>query len=184
MLQATLLASTAMELIRDLKPGATVDALMLLREKTVRTARTGNAYFDLLQALKNTDIRFSYDFSDSDNAFVHSGPRIQAMASNVILTPGDSRPCSTGLTSCFEALPNVTNSWHRVTTDVKYFFTAKVGVGLAWYYEKFDASDFATIDLPGDPGTPRIDYLGEIATGYGVRPYKGNTATVRLLYKF
>src|SRR3990170_7254238 len=50
MLQATLLASTAMELIRDLKPGATVDALMLLREKTVRTARTGNAYFDLLLA--------------------------------------------------------------------------------------------------------------------------------------
>ena len=33
-------------------------------------------------------------------------------------------------------------------------------------------------------GAPRIDYLGLISTGYGNRPYKGNTAFVRLLYLF
>ena len=40
------------------------------------------------------------------------------------------------------------------------------------------------IDLPGAPGTPRNDYLGEINTGYGNRPYKGNTGFLRLLYQF
>ncbi len=45
-------------------------------------------------------------------------------------------------------------------------------------------TDFNTIDLPGQPGTPRIDYLGEISTGSGNQPYKGNTAFVRLLCFF
>jgi hypothetical protein len=31
---------------------------------------------------------------------------------------------------------------------------------------------------------PRIDYLGEINTGYGNRPYTGNTAFMRVLYFF
>ena len=45
-------------------------------------------------------------------------------------------------------------------------------------------TDYATIDLPGQPGVPRIDYLGEIGTGYGNRLYKGSTAFLRLLYAF
>ena len=45
-------------------------------------------------------------------------------------------------------------------------------------------TDFATIDLPGQPGVPRIDYLGEISTGYGNRPYDGNSVFIRLLYRF
>ena len=129
-------------------------------------------YLDVLQAMKDTDLRFAYDYSDSDNGFVFSGPRIAGLLPN------------------FEQLPNVTNKWHRFTADLKHYFTAKVGVGFAWYYEKLDVTDFATIDTNGSvgyttaTGTPRIDYLGEISTGYGVRPYKGNTGTIRLLYKF
>jgi hypothetical protein len=38
--------------------------------------------------------------------------------------------------------------------------------------------------VPGQAGTPRIDLLGELSTGYGNRPYAGNTAFVRLLYRF
>ena len=68
--------------------------------------------------------------------------------------------------------------------DLKYYFTTKVGLGFGYWYEKFDVSDFATMDLPGQPGTPRIDNLGEISTGYGLRPYTGNSAFVRLLYQF
>ena len=141
-------------------------------------------YLDLKKAIGNSDIRASYDFSDSNNAFVHGGPRVLALSTNAALTPGDTRPCAAGLTSCFLPLSNVTNRWQRLAVDVKYFFTAKVGVGLGYWYEKLDVSDFGTIDLPGKPGTPRIDYLGEINTGYGSRPYTGNTGLVRLLYLF
>ncbi len=141
-------------------------------------------YLDLKKAIEHTDIRFSYDYSDSDNAFIHGGPRITELTNNVALTPGDTKPCAAGVTSCFIPLPNVTNKWQRAAVDLKYFFTTKVGLGFGYWYEKFDVSDFATVDLPGQPGKPRIDYLGEISTGYGNRPYKGNTAFLRLLYHF
>ena len=36
-------------------------------------------YLDLLNAFKNTDIRFAYTFSDSDNAFLLGGPRIATL---------------------------------------------------------------------------------------------------------
>ena len=149
-----------------------------------------NLYFDMNGALKNTDIRFMYDFSNSDNSWLHGGPRVDELLTNTAFTPGDSAPCSGGVPSCFIPMPNVTNAWHRLSADVRHYFTAKVGVGFGWYYEKLDVSDWATIDTNGPvaftpaTGDPRIDYLGIINTGYGVRPYSGNTVTIRLLYKF
>jgi hypothetical protein len=38
-----------------------------------------------LRAVRNTDVRFGYDYSDSDNSFVHGGPRIAALT-----RPGES----------------------------------------------------------------------------------------------
>ena len=141
-----------------------------------------NLYLDLSKAIKNTDIRFSYDYSDSDNAFIHSGPRINALTNNVALTTGDTKPCATGITSCFIALPNVTNTWQALKLDVKYMFTKKVGVGFGYWYEKFEISDWATLD--NADGTPRIDPLGAIQTGYGNRPYKASTGLARLIFNF
>ena len=66
----------------------------------------------------------------------------------------------------------------------------QVGFGLGYWYEKLDVLDYATIDTNGSvgfspaTGVPKIDYLGEISTGYGNRPYKGQTFFVRLLAKF
>ena len=139
-------------------------------------------YLDLSKAIQNTDIRISYDYSNSDNAFIYSGPRIIALSTNAILTPGDTKPCATGLTSCFEQLPNVTNTWQALKADVRYMFTPKVGVGLGYWYEKLDIADYATLN--NADGSPRIDPLGAIQTGYGNRPYKGQTGLARLIFKF
>jgi MtrB/PioB family decaheme-associated outer membrane protein len=128
-----------------------------------------NLFVDVPKAFGNkTNVRVNYDYSDSDNGFVFGGPRVASLTA----------------ANTFLPLPNVTNKWQRLAADVSYFFQKQVGVAVGYWYEKFDVSDFATIDLPGNPGTPRIDYLGEISTGYGNRPYKGNTAFVRLLYRF
>jgi len=144
-------------------------------------------YADILKAVKNTDIRFSYDYMDSDNAFVHGGPRIQQLNTNTSVT---GTACPAGVSDCFIPLPDVTTSWNRFTADVKYFFRSNVGIGLAYWYEKLDVNDFATIDANGSVGfTPetgavRLDYLGGLITGYGARDYTGNTFSVRLLYLF
>src|SRR5262249_17585879 len=124
---------------------------------------TVNVFLDLLQALPKTDIRVSYDYSDSDNVFIFGGPRIASLTA----------------ASTFLPLPNVTNKWHRLAADSQYFFAKQVGVGVGYLYERLANVDFNTVDLPGQPGVPRIDYLGELSTGYGNRPYRGQTAFVR-----
>ena len=125
-------------------------------------------YLNLVKAVKNTDINVSYNYSDSNNGFVFGGPRIQSLTA----------------AGQFQALPDVDNKWRRLTLDVRYYFVRNVGVGIGYWYEKFDVTDFAAIDIPGLENTPRIDYLGEISTGYGSRPYKTNTWFLRLLYLF
>lgn len=127
-----------------------------------------DVYMNVNRAIKNTDITVNYTFSDSDNELALGGPRVSTLST----------------LGTFEALPNVTNNFRQLRADLRYFFTPKVGLGFGWWYEKFEVSDFATIDLPGQPGVPRIDYLGEINTGYGNRPYDGNTVSIRLLYAF
>lgn len=137
---------------------------------------TNNAsvYLDLLRAVQSTDIRFGYDYSDSDNSFVHGGPRIAAL---------------TALNQ-FIPLPGVENTWHRASADVQYFFTSRAGVGVGYYFEKLGIVDFNTIDTNGpvgftpETGEPRIDWLGGLITGYGNRPYAGHTAHLRVLYRF
>lgn len=138
------------------------------------TVKNISAFLDLLRALPHTDIRVGYDYSDSDNAFVHGGPRIAALTALGQFIP----------------LPNVENTWHRLTADLRYFFTPRAGIGVGYYYEKLDITDFNTIDTDGPvgfapaTGEPRIDWLGGLTTGYGNRPYSGSTVYVRLLYRF
>lgn len=123
-------------------------------------------YLNVERAIRNTDVRLSYDYSDSDNGFLFGGPRIASLAA----------------VGQFIPLPNITNQWNRLTVDVQYRFASKVGLGVGYWYEKQDLSDFATIDLA--PGTPRIDYLGGLTTGYGNRPYTGQTVFARAIYFF
>ncbi|MGE5358057.1 MAG: MtrB/PioB family outer membrane beta-barrel protein, partial [Bacteroidales bacterium] len=136
-------------------------------------------YANLVNALPKTDIRVGYDFSDSDQAFVHGGPRIATLQT----------------LNTFVALPNVTNSWNRFTVDAKHDINKKLGVGFTYWYEKFDVKDFATINSAGPQtlpvaalGTqtdqPRVDWLGGLVTGYGNRPYTGQTGFVRVYYMF
>ena len=144
-----------------------------------------SVYLNLVKALPKTDIRIAYDYSDSDQGFVHGGPRIDALALPTATAPGGT----------FVALPNVTNKWHHATVDVRYYVSKKLGVGFYYLYEKFDVADYATINSAGpatlplpalgaQTDTPRIDWLGAITTGYGARPYTGQTGIVRVFYQF
>jgi hypothetical protein len=159
---------------------------------------TFSLFLNLVKALPGTDIRIGYDYSDSNQAFIHSGPRIDALLApdnTSLRTAGDTRPCTTGLASCFVAFPNVTNTWQRATFDFKYSITPKVGLGVSYWFEKLDIADFATMNTAGSAtlpvaslgtqtNTPRIDWLGGLFTGYGNRPYKGQTGFVRVYYMF
>jgi hypothetical protein len=139
------------------------------------------AYVNLTKLVAKTDMRFAYDYSSSDQAFVHSGPRIPALAAT---PPGQ-----------FIALPNVTNAWTHLTFDLTYALSKKMALGFSLLHEGFDVSDFATINTAGPQTLPRgdvstvsdtarMDWWGSLLTGYGNRPYSGTTGIVRLFYYF
>lgn len=137
--------------------------------------KTFLAYVDLVGlASEKADVRLSYEFNDSDNAFTFGGPRIPVLQAGGTFVP----------------LPNVTNEWQRFTADVKYYFTPKVGVAVGYWFDTFDVRDWNTIDSNGPvgftaaTGVPRIDWLGGLMTGYGNRPYEGSRVFARLLYRF
>ena len=125
-----------------------------------------DVYLSLPKLIEKTTVKFNYDYADSNNGYLFGGPRIAGLAALGQFIP----------------LPNVTNKWRKASADVQYHLTKKFGVALAYWYEKFDVNDYATINLAS--GLPRIDYLGELSTGYGNRPYKGSTAFARVLYFF
>ncbi|MBM3908115.1 MAG: MtrB/PioB family outer membrane beta-barrel protein [Gemmatimonadetes bacterium] len=142
-------------------------------------------WIDLMQVLPKTDIKFSYDFSDSDLLYSMYGPRIEAFKApdnTALRNPLDSRPCATGISSCFIPWPNVTNSWTQMKLDIRHMMKENLGLGLGFRYQKFDVVDFNTLDNAN--GTPRFDSNGLIGTGYGNRPFDGTTIIAKLIYKF
>ena len=136
--------------------------------KNTENVNNVDLYLDLPKLARKTSARLTWDFSNADNGFLFDGPRVASLAAAGQFIP----------------LPDVTNNWNRIAADVQHFFVPKIGVGVDYWFERFRTVDFNTVDLPGQPGAPRIDYLGEINTGYGSRPYAGHTAFVRLLYLF
>jgi len=146
---------------------------------------TFTAYADLIKLFARTDIRASYDLMDSDQSYVHGGPRIASL----------SVPTAAAPNGTFVPFPNVTDKWQRATIDVTFSVSKKLGLGASYWYEKLDVADFATIntagpqtlprpDLGAQTDTPRFDWLGSINTGYAVRPYKGQTLFLRMFYNF
>ncbi|HVG83124.1 MAG TPA: MtrB/PioB family outer membrane beta-barrel protein [Vicinamibacterales bacterium] len=143
---------------------------------------TVTAYVDMLGLMQSkADLRVGYEMNDSDNNFDYYGPRIDSLTAAGQFIP----------------LPNVVNDWRRFTVDLKYFVSAAVGIGVGYWYENFDVTDWNTLDFDsgnftgGGPvgfypstGTPRIDWLGGLMTGYGNRPYSGGRFFVRMLYRF
>jgi MtrB/PioB family decaheme-associated outer membrane protein len=139
-------------------------------------------YVDVTSLLPRTDLGLNYDLSRSDNPFVFSGPRIQELTTNIALTPRDGSPCGTSVAFCFAPLAPVKNTWQQLKVDIKHMLLANYGIGFGYMYEKLDIADFATRNLAD--GSPRVDPLGAITTGYGNRPYKGQTFTLRGMYTF
>jgi MtrB/PioB family decaheme-associated outer membrane protein len=140
----------------------------------VEKVNSATVYMDVMKLAKDGNLRVSYDYNDSDNKYGFGGPRIASLTA----------------ANTFVPLPAITNEWQRFTVDYKVFLANHFGIGVSYWYEDFAVRDFNTIDTNGPvgfkeaTGTPRIDYLGGLTTGYGNRPYTGQTGFVRVLYRF
>jgi len=154
---------------RNASPGATfVDPAYDWYDNADEKVNTFSANLDLIKAIQKTDIRFGYEYSKSDANFVYSGPNIERLM---------------GLGQ-FGQLPTNVNEFNRATVDIRYYVTSKTALSVAYWYDKYDVTDFATPEPAAGESQPRVDPQGALLLGYFVRPYTANTGFFRVILFF
>ena len=78
-------------------------------------------------------------------------------------------------------LAPITNKLQRGTVDARYFLTQHVAIGLVYWYDKYDVTDFAlgpqaSLALPAT-ASPALMTMGNY-----YRPYSANTFWGRFTY--
>lgn len=134
-------------------------------------AWSGIASVDLLRGIKNTECRLSYNYTNYRGTYAHR------LAANTTLTTP-------------VLLPAVKSTESRATVDLRYVLTRRVAVGLVYWYDSYDVSDFAlSPDVVSGVAQPAVE-AGQNATvnalllNYFYRPFKAHTAWARLTYSF
>jgi MtrB/PioB family decaheme-associated outer membrane protein len=151
---------TALQRSRQANPGAQFEDPT--RDWTTDSAdrvHTFTLSADLLKLWRKTDVRFAYDASRAESVYVYG------LAPNTTLSP-------------VAQLPPVRNTRNRVTADGRYALTPHVGVGLVYWFERYQVDDYAfspaTLNTIAQPSF--------VALGYLYRPYTANTIWARLSY--
>jgi len=122
---------------------------------------TVTSSLDLPHVARRTAARLAYDY-------VHANARyVYLLTANTTL----AQP---------QPLAPVRNKMQRATADVRYSLSQQLGLGAAYWYDSYDAQDFArspgTLDSPFFPALINLMYLN--------RPYHAHTASVRLIYNW
>jgi MtrB/PioB family decaheme-associated outer membrane protein len=120
---------------------------------------TVTSSLDLPHVARRTAARLAYDYIHANARYVYLLPSNTTLAQPQPLAP-------------------VRNTMQRATADVRYSLSRQVGIGAAYWYDSYDAQDFArspgTLDSPFFPALINLMYLN--------RPYRAHTASVRLIY--
>jgi hypothetical protein len=124
--------------------------------------RTVTASVDLIKVLRNTDVKFAYDYSRAESTYTYG-----LAANTVIAAPLQLAP--------------VLNELQRGTIDGRYFVSRHLAVGLIYWFDKYKVNDFALspVESLAQPATatPTLMMLG-----YFYRPYTANTVMGRITY--
>jgi MtrB/PioB family decaheme-associated outer membrane protein len=129
------------------------------------------AHLDLPQLFERTDVRVTYDFSNSRTTFVYGLP-----AGSTLAVP--------------EALPPVRHREHRAEFGLTREVTANWSFGVEYWFHRYDVEDFALggeidqgiafpIVEPGQTGP-----VTTVLLNYLYRPFRGHTAMLRAGYRF
>jgi MtrB/PioB family decaheme-associated outer membrane protein len=123
---------------------------------------TFTANLELPQLAPRTGVRLAFDYSRGRSRYVY------LLAPNSTLTPP-------------EQLPPVRHVLQRTQADLTYDLSRRLALGVSYWFDRFDVSDFArepsVLEPLGIPGSGL--YLG-----YMLTPSTLHTGWVRLIYRF
>ena len=108
---------------------------------------------------RNTEVRFSYDFSHAEGSY------LQLIPAGSPITPPNQ-------------LPNVFNKLQQLHLDVRHRLSTRLAASFSYLYEPLDIYDFAF-----DPSVVNgIVQPSSLVMGYVYRPYTAHSAVFGLLY--
>jgi len=118
-------------------------------------------------------VSVSYDFNRGRAFYEYgTGPVVDRTLPEEVVVTGSLPPP--------EALPPTLSQLQRAETDLTYWVTDRLGIGVSYWFEDFDVEDF-TLDVESTPNLLRENTL---LLGYLYRPYTANTAWGRLVYRW
>ena len=134
-------------------------------------AWSGIANLDLLRGIKNTELRFQYNYSNYKGNYTHRLPSNTTLTAPIIL-------------------PAVTSVESRATVDLRYFLSKRLAIGFVYWYDSYNVEDFSlSPDVVSGVAQPAVEE-GQNATvnalmlNYFYRPFKAHTAWLRMTYGF
>jgi hypothetical protein len=114
---------------------------------------------ELPHVAKRTAARVAYDYVHAKARYLYELPANTTLVRPQPLTP-------------------ILNRMARATADVRYSLSRQLGLGAGYWYDSYDAQDFArspgTLDSPFFPALINLMNLN--------RPFHAHTASVRLIY--
>jgi MtrB/PioB family decaheme-associated outer membrane protein len=137
------------------------------------TVHTLTASLDVLRLVENVDLRVGYDFSRSEATYLYE----TGVVTDRTLPEGSPLPSDLPPP---QQLPPVEIDQHRATADAKYWFSPRIALGLAYWFDKYDVEDFAL----ANPLISQLDLPGGLLIGYRYRPYTAHTGWVRVIYRW
>jgi len=128
---------------------------------------------DLTRLADRVDLRVSYDFNRARALYEYTtGPVADRTLPEEVIVPG-TLPAPV-------ALPPTLSRLHRGSTDLTYWASSRLGIGVSYWYEDYAVEDF-TLDVESTPNLLRGSTL---LLGYLYRPYTANTVWGRLIYRW
>jgi MtrB/PioB family decaheme-associated outer membrane protein len=127
------------------------------------------AVLDMLGMIEKTELRLSYNYADYRGTYRHELP-----ANSPLVTP--------------QRLPDIDSTEARGTIDLRYFLTRRVAVGLVYWYDRYDVSDFTlSPDVVSGVAQPAVEEgqtgtVNALLLNYFYRPFTAHTAWLRLTY--
>ena len=120
---------------------------------------TVTASVDLPHVATRTAVRIAYDYVHANARYLYLLP-----ANTTLAQPQQLQP--------------VGNEIQRASADLRYSLSQRLGIGIGYLYESYDAQDFArspgTLNSPFFPALINLMYLN--------RPYRAHVASARLIY--
>jgi hypothetical protein len=128
---------------------------------------------EFLQIADRVDLMLSYDFNRARATYNYITGAVanRTLPEEVVVTT--TLPTPTQLPPTFSEL-------QRAVTNLTYWTTSRLGLGLSYWYERYDVRDF-TLDVESTPNLARGSTL---LMGYLYQPYRANTVWGRLIYRW